>query len=391
MLAELLPPAFGGAARQALQLAARLRDRNVDVFFLSLQIVPNSSREDQLNGFRVFRIPYMTSGKWIKLRGLVAAWNILWKQRHAFDLLHLHSANYFSLAIAGFVRFILRKPFIIKKTSIDRDVPTAIRRNKYSSWTWWMFQRATAWVAMSHAQADDCHRHQLPEHHIHIIPNGVDIRRFRPAATPQERTDLLNKLGLNADRQHAVFIGSIEENKGIRLLVETARLLRETHPNLRFVLVGPNGSDPGEWHISPSFIHNIRRLINEYNLNDHVQMVGQKNNPEEYLRAADLFVFPSRSEGFGTALIEAMASGLPTVAFNIPGVTSDIITDNTDGLLISQEDPAVFAQAIQRILNNQKWKQQISLAARSSAEKKFSFDSIADRYRQLYQTVLSSS
>lgn len=390
MLAELLPPAFGGAARQALRLAAELRERNVDVFFLSLQIVPGSSREDILNGFRVFRVPYMPSGKWTKLYGLLVAWSILWRQRRQFDVLHLHGASYLSLTIAWFAKVVLRKRLLIKQTSIDYDVPTAIRQSKYSAWTWWMFRQADAWVAMSRAQADDCRRHQLSERRIHIIPNGVDTQRFRPVTTPQERADLFAKLGWNTTYQYAAFVGAIVESKGIRLLVETARQLRDICPALRFVLVGPDGSNPVEGHVSPSFVQNICSQIRTHNLDDRVQLVGQKNNAEEYLRAADVFVFPSRSEGFGTVLIEAMASGLPTIAFNIHGVTSDIITDNVDGMLIGQEDPAAFAQAIQRILCEKEWKQQLSSAARVTAQKKFSFDSVADRYRQLYQSLLSS-
>ncbi len=390
MLAEGLPPAFGGAARQALQLARQLRAQGIGVFFIGAQMVPDSLREDVLDGFKVYRVPHAQTGKLTKLRGLLASWRIFWRERREFELLHLHSAHYLTLAAAMFAKFALGKRLLIKMTSIASDIPSAILRRSYPRLTWWMYRRADAWVCMSPAQVEDCRRHGLPQSRIHLIPNGVDARRFRPVESADQRAELLHRLGLSPENRHLVFIGTIEKDKGVELLVEAATIVCRSQRDVRFLLIGPDGSGPGEAHVRPEFVQALRGRIRSAGLLDRIVLLGHRTNADEYLRCATMFVFPSRSEGFGTVLIEAMACGLPCVALNIPNVTANIISSGHDGIIIPTEEPGAFAQQILSLLSDPALAARLGTAARATVQERFAIETVASQYAELYRKLARS-
>ena len=389
MLAEMLPPAFGGAARQALQVATQLRQRGVEVFFVSAQVVPDSPREDRLNGFIVYRVPHAATGKFTKLRGLVGYWGIFWRHRREFDILHLHSANYLTLAAALFAKVILRKRLLIKLTSIASDIPSAILRRSYPRLTWWMFRQADAWVCMSRAQSDDCRRHGLPGDRVHLIPNGVDTQRFHGVESAVEQAQVLEKLQLAPAARYVAFIGTIEKDKGVRLLIQAAALVCQQHPDVIFLLIGPDGTRPGESHVRPDFVIEMHELIRSTGLAPRIKLLGHQTSLVDYLRIAALFAFPSRSEGFGTVVIEAMACSVPCVALNIPGVTSGIITTGWDGVIIERPNPGEFAKELDRILGDEALRTAFAKAARTTAVTRFDIAVVAQQYQNLYEKLLS--
>lgn len=389
MLAEGLPPAFGGAARQALMLAGQLRDGGARIFFASAQNVPGSPPLDTLQGFTVYRVPHVDSGKWIRLQKLLGYCALLWRKRHEFEILHVHGPYYLTLAAAFFARTVLRKKVLLKLTLIDFDTPSAIKSGRYGRLAWFFYRQADAFACMSHRLQTECEKHELPVKRLHYTPNGVDAQRFHPAHSLVERNKLRDKLEIPRDCWCGVIIGMVEARKGIDLLVEVADKLHSSGHNVRFLVVGPDGSGPGEHLMDMTFVRTIRERIEAKGLRNRVLLLGRRNNTAEYLRAADFFIFTSRSEGFGTALIEAMASGLPTVALNIPGVTTDIITHGRDGIIIEQEDPGAFAAAILRLLSEPEYARSMGAAARATVQARFDFPAVARRYAELYDQLLT--
>lgn len=391
MLVEALPPAYSGAARQALHLAAQLRAAAVEVFFAGAQVVKGSPRTDSIEGFRVYRVPFTVSGKWTKLRALVGYCRFFWQQRRQFDILHIHGPYYLSLAAAMFAKYALGKKLVLKLTSIAMDTPSAIRRRAYPQLTSKMFQKADAIVCMSSAQYDDCLKHGLPETKLHKIPNGVSGERFRPPSSEAERADFLMGFSLSPQFHYVVFIGSIEPGKGVELLVDIAQEVYAVRQDVKFLLIGPDGRNPGEGYIRAEFVQRILGKIETAGLVDDVLLLGRKANTEEYLRVAALFLSTSRSEGFGTVLIEAMATSVPPIALNIPGVTTDIITSGRDGIIIEDEAPSKFAAAICELVDDEKRRRAMGSKARACVLEKFEFSAVAALYSKLYEELIHSS
>jgi glycosyltransferase involved in cell wall biosynthesis len=387
MLIEWLPPLFSGAARQALQLAPHLKAHGVDVFFVGSLVDPQSPREDTLNGFRVYRVPFSTGIKPKRLIGLVELCRLLASRRHDFDVLHLHGAYHVTLGAAWFAQTVLRKKVVIKMTSINLDTPGAVKTRSYGAISWFLYRQATAFVCMSTAQYGNCIEHGLPSERVHKIPNGVDTERFRPAASEAERREIQTRLGLSPDFQYGVFIGTIEKDKGVELLVDAAEAVCAARRDVKFLLIGPDGRNPSEHNVRPEFVAQLRGKISAAGLEDRVLLLGHKQNAEEFLRAATFFVFPSRSEGFGTVLIEAMASGLPCVAQKITGVTADIIASGHDGIVIDEENSAAFADAILLFLGDPSATETLSKAARQTTLERFDLPTIARCYVELYKGI----
>jgi len=244
---------------------------------------------------------------------------------------------------------------------------------------------------MSSALYEECLQHGLPKEKLFRTPNGVEASHFQPVRTNLERVNVLKHLGLPAGYRYAVFIGTIEKRKGVDLLVEIAAAVCSRHNDVRFLLIGPDGRRPVERHIPQCYVNAIQSRIQILGLEDRILLLGHQTNTWDYLRAATLFVFTSRAEGFGTVVIEAMASGLPCVVLNLPGVTSDIISNGDDGIVIEGEDVPAFATEIGRILTEETWARELGNAARRAALERFDMPVVARGYLELYERSLANS
>ena len=118
---------------------------------------------------------------------------------------------------------------------------------------------------------------------------------------------------------------------------------------------------------------------------------GVRHDAERFLQAADVFLFPSRREGFGTAIIEAMACGLPCVVAELPGITDFIFSESAEaagGIVVPQEDPASLADAALAVLSDPGRARALGAAARARAAERFGIDAVADQYLSLYAALL---
>ena len=86
-------------------------------------------------------------------------------------------------------------------------------------------------------------------------------------------------------------------------------------------------------------------------------------DPQAVLHAADLFAVPSRFEGFGNVIIEAMTAGVPVIAFNCPDGPPEIVTDGRDGILVERENPRAMAEALQRLMDSPEERNRLAQAA----------------------------
>jgi glycosyltransferase involved in cell wall biosynthesis len=120
-----------------------------------------------------------------------------------------------------------------------------------------------------------------------------------------------------------------------------------------------------------------------------VTFVGNVQLPETFLRGADLFVLPSRFEGFPNALCEAMACGLPVIAADCPTGPREIIRPEVDGLLVATENPEALARAMARLMNDEKLRRELGRRAREITER-FSLTEIDRCWERLFVEVLST-
>jgi glycosyltransferase involved in cell wall biosynthesis len=123
---------------------------------------------------------------------------------------------------------------------------------------------------------------------------------------------------------------------------------------------------------------------------DNVRFIGETQKPEEFLSKVDLFICPSREEGFPNALMEAMASRLPCVASKIGGVEA-LITNNENGVLFESENSDKLAKKCIDLLQDRKKRKYLGENARMHMLANYSFEAISEKYVDLYESLISYS
>lgn len=175
----------------------------------------------------------------------------------------------------------------------------------------------------------------LPEK-VHVIPNGVDIRRFHPMA----KEDARRLVGLPVRAPVILTVGALVRRKGIHRVLDILPQLCQRHPDLLYVVVG-GGSVEGDMS------RELRALIKERHLEGHVRLEGPR--PSEslpaYYAAADLFVLPTTNEGWANVIVESLACGTPVVTTDVGG-NREVLCEDFLGRIIPPKDAAALERAV---------------------------------------------
>jgi len=195
---------------------------------------------------------------------------------------------------------------------------------------------------------------------------------------------LRKKLHLAETSPVILFVGGINERKGTDLIPAIFRGVLTMLPSACIVLVGPEETQSEPSHAGEFIRHELAQNL----ANGQVIFAGTVANVQEYMQASDVFLFPSRREGFGTVLVEAMACGLPSVVHNIEGITNFIIEDGVEGFILHDENTAAYAETIIRLLSDAAEYRAVSAKARQKALSAFGAEVIDQQYRRMYKRLL---
>jgi glycosyltransferase involved in cell wall biosynthesis len=137
-------------------------------------------------------------------------------------------------------------------------------------------------------------------------------------------------------------------------------------------------------------IHNceaeLRQFVNANALAPWVTFTGNVPNVEEYLQAADLFVFPTENDAFPSSLVEAMACGLPVISTPV-GAIPTLIAHECNGLLVEAANEQALSQAVVRLLSDRALAERLSHAARKSVQDHYSADTVTRAYLGVFQAL----
>jgi glycosyltransferase involved in cell wall biosynthesis len=177
------------------------------------------------------------------------------------------------------------------------------------------------------------------------------------------------------DAKVVIAAGRLNKQKGFDQLIAAFAAVARERPDWQLRIYGSGPQRPA-----------LQRLIVEHGLWDSVFLMGRARDLGKQLVKASIFALPSRWEGFGLVLVEAMSHGLPVVAFDCPRGPSEIVTAGEDGLLVAEGDVVGFGTALLEVVNDDERRRRMGAAAASSAGR-FSIEPFAERWEALLDRI----
>jgi len=214
----------------------------------------------------------------------------------------------------------------------------------------------------------------VPSEKVVVIPFGLDFNKYRPS-TPEAPLRLRSEFGLE-EKYMVIACGRLNPEKGLDYLLKAVPEVRSRNGDFRLVLVG---SGPYEDH--------LRRLSRELNLEDTVQFVGWRNDPMDWIAAADLIVHPAFCESWCQLLFEALAFSKPVIMTPV-GAAPEVIGDNERGRLIPPGDSQAMATAMIELMSDREKGRRMAEAGRDFIYRNVGADLATRRYEELYETAL---
>jgi glycosyltransferase involved in cell wall biosynthesis len=387
-LAESFHPVLGGGEGHVRDLSRRLAAAGMPATVVTRRGDRAWPARETLDGVRVVRVPPAGPGRSGKYAMVPAALAALGRESAAYDVLVVRGTRVLGLPGVVAART-AGKPVVLQPevngemtgevytwgTALDRPlgrrlVRTAVRpRNR-------ILRDADAFVAMSRLIRDELVGAGVPPERVRHIPHGVDLDRFRPADA-KERQELRRRLGLPPEGVLVIFTGRLLRGKGVEALLQA---FAGQEPRAHLLIVGSGGGQ------ALSVEDAVRERVARGDLAGRVIMTGRVENVEDYLRASDIFAFPSEFEGLGISLIEAQACGLACVASKTGGIV-DIIEDGKTGLLVSPGQVDELAVGLAALLSDEDRRRGIGQAGRKSALERFDVQDSLDRYRALFREL----
>ena len=220
----------------------------------------------------------------------------------------------------------------------------------------------------------------FPLESIDLVYNPFDVDLMK-APVGKDRAELLHEHGLPAESQILLNVARVSPQKGLLYAVRALPAILRQYPRVHLLSVGAT--------TDPRWTAELKREAETLGVADHFHMLGARSNVVDFLRACDIFVFPSLYEGLGIALIEAMAAGCVCVATNT-GPIPEVVQDGRDGVLVPPADADALARAVCDLLGNPARRSELGAAAKQTAFSKFQPKEQAERLTRIYESVLAT-
>lgn len=303
-----------------------------------------------------------------------------WRRQAAMALwfatnLHRYGAVHFRAHTDRyFVSYLLVRLFgrrLVLSATLDDSVPVLIGQYPPSlrSLAARGFRLFHAFVGISPRLLQETRQAADPAR-CHLIPCGITA----PEAASGERARMRARLGIGAGDPVLLFVGGLCARKDPLFLVAAMPRILAEHPRAHLLLVGP----PLEAH----HVQALEAVIARKGLAGRVHLLGEQLDPHPWFAASDLLVFASHLEGFGTAVPEAMAHGLPVVVRRLAGVNDSFVLEGETGFAF--EDEAGYVAAVNGLLRDAALRRRIGAAGRSLATARFGMRGVAARYLGMY-------
>ena len=363
-------PSIGGSGIVASELGKGLLERGHEIHFFSYDLPHRLAGDEARYTFHhvdvpiypVFRFPPYTLALATKLAEAA--------QEHQLDVIHVH------YAIPHSTSALLAKMMACHYNQRDLKIITTLHGTDIDLVGWEPSYRTIVEYSINSSDAVTAVSENLKKatlekfgvtRDIRVIYNPIDTTVFRPnpAAT----------VSSNGRMKTILHVSNFRPVKRVQDAVKILDLARNYLP-VRLVFLGDGPDRPL-----------AEKTAKQLGVSDRVEFEGSVQNIEERLRQGDLLLSTSNNESFGMSIAEAMATGLPVVAYRVGGIP-EVVEDGVNGRLVELGCVCDAAKAVVQILSNPTLRAQYGKSARARIEEHFRCDLIAKQYEELYQEVL---
>jgi len=211
---------------------------------------------------------------------------------------------------------------------------------------------------------------------VEVLYNGIDLDCLALQARAYSARD---RYSIDPQSALVTCLANVRTVKGLDVLVRAAAIVIREIPHVQFVVAGKV--------LEAATMDALALLTKTLNLGSSFRFLGPVENPFPLLRESDLYVLPSRSEGFSNSLLEAMASGLPCVATDVGG-NAEALTDGHSGFLVKSEDYLTMADRILSVLRDKQRAREMGTCAHNVVRLHFSLSAVVDRLMEIYDELL---
>ncbi len=298
------------------------------------------------------------------------------------DLIHSHYAIPHAMA-AYMAREIVDVPYVV--TLHGSDVHTLGLDPAYKPVVKHTVENANGVTAVSEFLKKKAHEELGIEREIHVIPNFVDIQRFKhlngirlivESGCVGLRTDD-NAEELNPEEKILLHASNFRKVKRVVELVEIMRIVIDHFPEVRLIIAGDG----------PTRIE-VERKIEALDLCNNIHLLGIKSNMQEIMCSADMLLLNSTLEGMPLVLLEAMSCSLPVVTTPAGGIP-ELVRPGKDGAVTKGFEQEEFAQTIIELIENDTRRKSLGKAGRKRVEESFSAKKIVTKYEKVFEEAVS--
>lgn len=364
MISPYFPPIMAGAELYAYEISKYLVEKGYEVDVITKHFGDLQSHE-LMDGIKVHRA---RSFNLPKMRSLISMPAMFLKAlKLDSDIVHAH-ITYPSGIIAYLVNKIKKTPYIVTSQGDELlDYPESKELKYITPILSIVLRNATKVHCISNALKDSLiTKFKVPEEKIVVIPNGVDLEKFKP----EPKKDL--KKEHEADFV-LINVSRLSPKNNIAKTIEAVKKVAEKHKNFKYLIVG-EGEERG----------NLERLIDKLNLGSTVIFTGWIGHNElpVYIAGAQAFIRTSVTEGLGIVFLEAMACGTPVIASRVHGIL-DIVEDHKTGLFVDPNDVDQTVDKIIELIENNDLRKSLSENGLEFV-KNFDWVKICERSEKLY-------
>ena len=381
LICDSYPPVMGGSEIEAQRVCSAMIQRGHRALVLCAGGPPMPPVRDWIDpaGVPVRILTRCAKGRWKDAVFACQVARMIWRERHNYEIVYFLMQG-LHLAVGLPVARAAGKP-IVMKVGGSGVIPLMRKSLAGRVELHWLRKWASRLMVLNQGMMEEAISDGFPSELMTWMPNPVDTSEFRPGP-PTEVADLRRRYGIPGDAHVAIYVGRLSPEKGLPSMLRGFALAAQSMPQALLILLGDG-----------PMRQSLEMMASELGLAPHqVRFAGRVDASEVayWLRASDVFVLVSPSEGFSCALVEAMSSGLPAVVSDIPA-NVQLIDPGIHGFTVPFGDESAAAEALRATFTNHTLRIRMGQAARQRMIDNCSTQKVIDRYEELFAEVLSSS